>query len=111
MGIPNETVENELGEKARTEREEERKRKLEKSLERGSRTASQAPIRSMSPSLLRLQRTRRNSGNRPQHIVPPRPVRDGIYHASKNRSNFFKISGIELTYDLAQNVALRAWET
>jgi hypothetical protein len=36
MGIPNETVaENELGEKARTEREEERKRKLEKSLERG----------------------------------------------------------------------------
>jgi hypothetical protein len=34
MGIPNETVaENELGEKARTEREEERK--LEKSLERG----------------------------------------------------------------------------
>ena len=36
MGILNETVaENELGEKARTESEEERKLKLEKSLERG----------------------------------------------------------------------------
>jgi hypothetical protein len=36
MGIPNETVaESELGEKARRDREEERKRRLEKSLEQG----------------------------------------------------------------------------
>src|SRR5262245_37780559 len=36
MGIPNETVaENELGEKAEGDREEERKRRLEKSLEQG----------------------------------------------------------------------------
>lgn len=36
MGIPNETVaENELGEKAKRDREEARKRRLEKSLEQG----------------------------------------------------------------------------
>jgi hypothetical protein len=36
MGMPNETVvENELGEKARHDREQERKRRLEKSLEQG----------------------------------------------------------------------------
>jgi hypothetical protein len=36
MGIPNDTVaENELSEKAKRDREEERKRRLEKSLEQG----------------------------------------------------------------------------